>query len=153
MKPTPPLRRLLYSSHCSIPEGPAGRSAAAAAIASASKERNAIFRITGCLILVEGSFIQVLEGDAPGVEAVFESICCDFRHHEVKLIDYSIAEKRLFDRWQMAFLSGEDHTTVQLRDNLQDIRFLIGVNAPEAVRQMRAVLTSHCNSETLDRAA
>jgi len=134
------LIRLLYVSRCALgAEGPA-RDAKVREIAAQSARRNAETLLSGSLVYVKNSFVQVLEGPAPAVERTFEAICCDFRHEDVKLIDLIPVKQRVFPQWSMAFLGGEDEASLAMRDDLEEIRFLVGINAREAVSLMRRLL-------------
>jgi hypothetical protein len=135
-----PLSRLLYVSRCALESQGAERDAEVREIAAGSARRNHDADLTGSLLHVNDSFIQVLEGPTPAVERTFEVICCDFRHDDVKLIDLVSVKNRVFPEWSMAYLSGESDTRVRLADDLEEIRFLVGINAREAVAQMRQLL-------------
>jgi hypothetical protein len=59
--------------------------------------------ITGAMVYGEGQFMQVLEGDAAAVTALYERIVADPRHQAIlKLADKPIAERTFMD-WSMAF--------------------------------------------------
>lgn len=138
-----PLSRLLYVSRCALASEGEERNAEVREIAAGSARRNKDAQLTGSLLHVGDSFVQVLEGPTPSIERTFEVICCDFRHDDIKLIDLVPIKDRLFPDWSMAFLSGESETFVRLNDELQEIRFLVGVNAREAMQQMRRLLDQH----------
>lgn len=133
-----PLSCLLYTSKVSN-EGPHGILPDARAIALNSAKNNADKGITGCLLKCEDSFIQLLEGPPEAVEFIFERICRDFRHTDVDLIDLVGAKERMFPDWGMAFLGSTGETNLALRDQLEDIKFLSGINAHQAIQQMRAL--------------
>jgi hypothetical protein len=134
------LSRLLYVSRCALPdEGPA-REAKVREIAARSSTRNAATLLTGALLHVDDTFVQVIEGPVKAVERTFEAICCDFRHDDIKLIDLLPAKERLFPEWTMAFLTAGDEATLTTRGDLEEIRFLVGVNAREAINHMRRLL-------------
>ena len=86
---------------------------------------------------------QILEGPQDEVEKAFERICCDFRHVDVRLIDLINVSERLFEGWNMAFLSDDEMSSLALGDELQEIQFLAGVNASQATLQMRSLLDNH----------
>lgn len=134
------MNRLLYISRCALPEQGAAREAAVREIATRSAQRNASAMLSGSLLFVNDSFVQVLEGPKLAVERTFEAICCDFRHDDVKLIDLVPITERAFSEWNMAFLSAGEETTLKMRDDLQEVRFMVGINAREAVTQMRQLL-------------
>lgn len=132
------VQRLFYSSR--IADEHASRGAAMAReIAQASAVRNAASGLTGTLAYIDGHFIQVLEGNLKQVEETFERICCDFRHRELKLLDYHTAPSRLFSEWSMASLVEEDATIGQ-REALSEVRILATLNAREAIARMRQLL-------------
>jgi hypothetical protein len=135
-----PLNRLLYVSRCALREQGAEREARVRQITADAAARNVATSLTGSLLYVNDSFVQVLEGPAEAVERTFEAICCDFRHVEVKLIDLVPVKARAFSDWNMAYLGANAETTLKMRDDLEEVRFLVGVNAREAVRQMRHLL-------------
>ncbi len=134
-----PLSRLLYVSQCALPEGD-DTIAQIHEITDRSARRNAAADLTGSLLHLNRTFIQVLEGPPAAVERTFEQICCDFRHEDVKLIDMVPIKERLFPHWAMALLAADTETRIPLRDDLEEIRFLVGINAREAVASMRRVL-------------
>lgn len=73
------------------------------ALLSHARTNNAKQGITGMLLYVEGSFFQVLEGERAKVDALYEKISHDLRHHQVmKLIEEDIAE-RCFTDWSMGY--------------------------------------------------
>ena len=72
-------------------------------ILECARENNAPLDVTGMLLYAEGSFIQVLEGEAPAVEKLLRKIRRDGRHRGfLILLDRPIAE-RDFEGWSMAF--------------------------------------------------
>lgn len=135
-----PLSRLLYVSRCALTSEGDERNAEVRQIAEASARRNNAAALTGSLLHVGETFVQVLEGPSPEVERVFEAICCDFRHDDIKLIDLVPIKERLFPEWSMALLSSEMETRVPLSEHMEEIHFLAGINAREAVNQMRRLL-------------
>lgn len=75
---------------------------------AACRANNAKVGVTGALLYRDASFFQVLEGDKPVVETLFERISADHRHSRVmKIIEEPIL-KRDFGDWSMGFsLLGE----------------------------------------------
>ena len=125
--------RLLYTSALDIEccgEKPAET---VRRIAEGAAEQNRLSDLT----------IQILEGPQDEVEKAFERICCDFRHVDVRLIDLINVSERLFEGWNMAFLSDDEMSSLALGDELQEIQFLAGVNASQATLQMRSLLDNH----------
>ncbi len=135
-----PYSRLLYTSVLNAGQSAESPEQIARKIAATSAELNRQADLTGSLVFVDGTFIQILEGPLAEVEKTFERICCDFRHVDVRLIDVVNVSDRLFADWDMACLCEDADTSVQLREGLQEIRFLVGINVSQAALQMRGLL-------------
>lgn len=86
-----------------------------------AREYNRKNKITGCLLLYNGQFIQYLEGNQIKVLALFDKIQNDIRHKEVTLLSHDTIEEREFEKWQMAFeyLKNEN-------SQLQYLKLLVG---------------------------
>lgn len=87
-----------------------------------SRKNNRPRNVTGVLLYQNGFFVQVLEGQAADVDAIYQKIENDARHGHVKVIDRSAIQQRGFPTWSMGFtnldeLTGEDATA--LREFLQ----------------------------------
>lgn len=66
--------------------------------------------VTGLLCYSSsGHFVQVLEGDAAQVHAVFANIQQDKRHHHVQVLSDCATATRWFADWRMAFVAAEPH--------------------------------------------
>lgn len=135
-----PYSRLLYTSVLNAGQSAESPEQIARKIAATSAELNRQADLTGSLVFVDGTFIQILEGPLAEVEKTFERICCDFRHVDVRLIDVVNVSDRLFADWDMACLCEDADTSVKLREGLQEIRFLVGINVSQAALQMRGLL-------------
>ncbi|RZK23885.1 MAG: BLUF domain-containing protein [Hymenobacter sp.] len=69
-----------------------------------SRDWNETNRITGLLCYADsGHFVQVIEGSAHDVHALFTKIQQDRRHHHVTLLSNKASNTRWFAGWQMAF--------------------------------------------------
>lgn len=73
--------------------------------------------LTGLLLCVGGSFIQVLEGDAAAVHATYARIREDARHRRVKTLIDEPLTKREYPDWRMGF-SNLDSPEVRLRPDV-----------------------------------
>lgn len=73
------------------------------AILETARSRNAEEDVTGFLLFNGHNFMQALEGSAEAVEAIFESICQDSRHHGVVRILVEDHVDREFADWSMGF--------------------------------------------------
>ncbi|RZK32046.1 MAG: BLUF domain-containing protein [Hymenobacter sp.] len=74
-----------------------------------SLARNERCNITGLLCYGNGHFVQVLEGEAAQVEAVFARIARDRRHRLVHVLSRGVGPARRFDDWRMAFAKNQTH--------------------------------------------
>jgi hypothetical protein len=72
-----------------------------------SRRDNAAREVTGALLFVDRVFIQILEGSRDAVEALMAKIDRDPRHHSIMVFHEAEADARIFDSWQMAFVSPE----------------------------------------------
>ena len=71
------------------------------AIVRQSKSHNPAAGITGVLCCTEGLFVQVLEGGRAAVNALYNKIVADSRHHDVQLLAYEETTERHFTGWSM----------------------------------------------------
>ena len=62
---------------------------------------NARQEITGMLLYIDGSFVQVLEGHPEMVDAVFSRILSDMRHNQLRSIARDSIPERAFEGWTM----------------------------------------------------
>ena len=104
--------RLLYRSHDRLTAG--DRRAALGALFTQARSNNKARSITGALLLGDGAFVQMLEGDEAAVGVLFERIARDPRHDTVTLLESGPAPARLFARWAMAEVSGDRDTDIPL---------------------------------------
>jgi Sensors of blue-light using FAD len=72
-----------------------------------ARAKNAAQGITGMLLFIEGSFFQVLEGDAALVDETYEVIARDARHDRVTQIIREPIAQRSFGEWSMGFVAIE----------------------------------------------
>lgn len=86
------------------------------ALCEASAANNAEKGITGVLFYSASHFVQLLEGDAETIHALFEKIAVDPRHQRVRLLVLRPAEKRVFSDWNMGLLDLDDRSDRERRD-------------------------------------
>lgn len=91
------LRCIIYKSRC---KGSANWELVES-ILEASTRNNPANAITGVLVATETHFLQVLEGEFEALNATFERISRDTRHHRVQLISFGEIEERRFGDWGM----------------------------------------------------
>ena len=86
-----------------------------------ARDFNAKNEITGCLLLHKKEFIQILEGDKKTLKDLISKIEKDVRHKNVKVLAENTIEKRVFDKWSMAYHKVEN-------DDVVNVEKLIFVN-------------------------
>ena len=65
---------------------------------------NRVRQITGALLYLESSFIQVLEGEAEAIANLLDKLRRDTRHENLRLLsDIEIAERQ-FEDWSMGLI-------------------------------------------------
>jgi hypothetical protein len=97
------LIHCIYASHAGVAIG----EAEVQQLLARARSNNIANGITGMLLFIEGSFFQVLEGDAAVVDTTFEIISKDARHDRItKIIREPIAQRNFGD-WSMGFAAVE----------------------------------------------
>jgi hypothetical protein len=99
----PGVYHLLYCSQARQPFG----EEQLADLLEHSRVNNDRLHITGLLCYGSGHFVQVLEGTAPDVEALFARIARDRRHHRVHVLSRGVGPARRFADWRMAFAKSQ----------------------------------------------
>ena len=98
--PIAPTYRLIYASHIA-PVCQDDLKAGLTDIITRSIVKNRAARVTGLMIAYKGWFVQALEGPRAAVEALFETIAADPRHHHALPLSQGEVEARLFEQWNM----------------------------------------------------
>jgi len=93
--------RIVYSSEASPGFGPPE----VEEMLAESRLRNRAFGITGVLVLVDGVFLQVLEGEVDDVLDLMRRIERDPRHHDIRVFVREETEARAFPSWSMAYVT------------------------------------------------
>ncbi len=95
------LIRLMYCSRTAeiLPQE------ALTAIVSKSRTNNPSRGVTGVLCYSGRIFLQVLEGGRFEINALYNKISTDNRHHDVMLLSYEEIEERRFSHWSMGQVS------------------------------------------------
>jgi hypothetical protein len=147
------IQRLLYRSDSELTGLAGDIDREVERIVGAARRKNEAAGITGALMLSAGTFIQVLEGPVGSVEAVFERICCDLRHRDVRLLELAIAEERIFAEWTMVQVT----PTLQLAQLCPSIgegdSRLDASTASAAIQVMRTLLLTRAVTSSFATAA
>tara|TARA_R110001592_G_scaffold228718_3_gene485255 strand:- start:875 stop:1297 length:423 start_codon:yes stop_codon:yes gene_type:complete len=95
-----PIHKILYTSQAKHPVS----KEECRRILAASRDNNRQNDVTGLLIYLEnGTFIQLLEGDAEAVGQTMDRISRDPRHEHIGVITEYNDDRRDFGGWEMAF--------------------------------------------------
>ena len=69
-----------------------------------ARQKNTAADVTGMLLYHAGCFLQVLEGPAENVEAIYAKVQTDSRHANLLLLVRETIEERAFEHWSMGFV-------------------------------------------------
>ncbi len=78
------------------------------------REKNKRLAITGLLLLIQGKFIQYIEGPEDEIEKVYKKIKTDPRHNQLILLDSGEVNTRQFKDWSMAYKKIEDEVVEKI---------------------------------------
>lgn len=92
-----PFYRLIYTSQARTPVDTRG-------LLRQAQKNNPARGITGGLAVLDGVYLQYLEGSEEAVEALFARILTDGRHSGVKVLERRAVTRRMFSDWSMALL-------------------------------------------------
>ena len=97
--------------------------------------KNKEFNVTGCLIVYQKTFFQILEGSKKNVLEIYKTLKNDKRHKNIKLIWKGAKINRLFGDWSMALISEKGNLNVKLNGELRfiNIKELINSNEDETI--------------------
>jgi hypothetical protein len=95
-----------------------------------ARENNHALGVSGLLLNHKGSFLQVLEGEEPVVDALFQMIGKDPRHTRMMIIKRRSISQRSFGEWSMGFVLPTPATLARKLDGFN--RFLQSGALPTA---------------------
>lgn len=93
------LFALMYSSETSATPDEALLNS----ILERARAKNLKLGITGILLYRQGRYFQYLEGSEEAVKNLYDEICADERHKNVKLLFQTMVEARRFSEWSMGY--------------------------------------------------
>jgi len=109
-------------------------------ILQVSRPHNERAGITGALCVLDGVYMQYLEGQEAAVEALYQRIEVDPRHREVTLLDRTFIAARAFPEWAMALLSSDERIKAAMeRHGLAKGQSLHEIDPPSAAALFRAL--------------
>lgn len=74
-----------------------------AEILNTSVRNNAEQNVSGMLLYTKGSFLQLLEGEAAAVDALFKRLEADPRHRDIQVLVRTSIKEREFKNWSMGY--------------------------------------------------
>jgi hypothetical protein len=66
-----------------------------------ARDNNSRVGVTGMLMYLNGSFMQVVEGTPEAVTVLFDRISADPRHHKIRILLQEPIQMRAFGDWSM----------------------------------------------------
>lgn len=93
------LVQLMYASAALVPFTPLDL----ADLLAKARAKNQACDVSGLLVHLGGSFLQVLEGPKDDVESLYQTIIRDSRHAKCRLLLRSEIDEREFGEWSMGF--------------------------------------------------
>jgi len=96
------MSRLIHIIYSSAAKNPFGHDDLLALLGK-SRSKNSNLNISGMLLHIEGSFLQVIEGREEDIDALFDQIADDPRHGNIVTIVRESIGQRAFADWSMGF--------------------------------------------------
>ncbi len=119
-----------------------------------ARPRNGALGVSGMLLYINGSFLQILEGPPAQVEPLFEKISTDKRHTNVVTIIRESIAKRDFDGWSMGFADVNEADLASI-DGLEDFfgtdQLLTGLDPGRTKKLLRAFRNGRWRSQVEQR--
>jgi hypothetical protein len=85
------------------------------AILEWSRAHNPGLGITGTLCLLDGTYIEHLEGEEASVRSLFDNIRQDSRHCDVTVLDQRRVQRRAYPDWSLALRVWDERTKAIFR--------------------------------------
>ena len=84
-------------------------------ILAVARKNNPALGVTGAMCLIDGTYLQYLEGKEAVVDVLYKKIESDGRHSAPKLLERRSISERTFPNWAMALLTWNDETKMLFR--------------------------------------
>lgn len=91
-------------------------------ILASSRKNNPALDVSGALCLIDGIYLQYLEGEAAIVDALYKKIEKDNRHSATKVLSRCVISTRAFPAWAMALLTWNEETKQIFRQFNPDVK-------------------------------
>ena len=83
-----------------------------------SQDNNKKYGITGAMLYLENSFIQVIEGEDSVVAQLLKNLYADSRHRDIRIVSDSVVPARNFQNWSMGIVQPPQEERTRVRDEL-----------------------------------
>ena len=109
-------------------------------ILETSARNNALVGVSGQLLAFGDSFLQVLEGSTPSVDAIFQRVRDDRRHRGVRVLERAEVPAREFGAWAMCgrAISATDDAILKVL-SMKHALTLTGLGPREALKLLRSI--------------
>lgn len=106
-----------------------------------SQQNNTKLNVTGVLLFIEGCFLQILEGEKSAVEALYNKVKNDNRHHHILKIFAGETKERVFKKWSMGFknipfVEYKKQTGFEDISNADFIEKVVKINHPKIIQTL-----------------
>jgi hypothetical protein len=88
------------------------------ALAEVARENNRRIGVSGALLFVDDTFMQILEGDSEVLDGLLEAIRSDDRHRDLRILSDKQHERRYFEGWSMGLVNPQQEARTQAREDL-----------------------------------
>lgn len=142
------VARLFYTSQAA----PGLSDADLQAILATARAQNAARGVTGLLLLSNGVFSQILEGEEAALRYLVGRIANDRRNHSLEILLVERAVPRVFEHWAMAYLpldgpaGGRVRATLGL-ETLDDLRCLVATGREPFDALLQAIVAEMAAGE------
>ncbi len=103
-----------------------------------SQASNTLLHISGVLLFNTRYFLQTLEGEPQAVDALYQRIQADARHHDVRLICRQPLQARRWAQWSMALVTpGVSNQAILRKYCLSDEFTPLNLNADSASKLLQ----------------
>jgi hypothetical protein len=84
-----------------------------------SRRNNKKHSITGAMLYLENSFIQVIEGEDAAISYLLHTLRADTRHLDIRILSDKLAQVRNFQNWSMGIVKAVEVDEPQVLEELR----------------------------------
>jgi hypothetical protein len=84
-----------------------------------SRRNNKKHSITGAMLYLENSFIQVIEGKDAAISYLLHTLRADTRHLDIRILSDKLAQVRNFQNWSMGIVKAVEVDEPQVLEELR----------------------------------